>query len=367
MPNTKEGGTGARSPRLIFVTQLVDPDDPVLGFVVGWVRALAARCERLWVIANEVRAVPKDLEAEVISLGKESGKSKVSRGLRYEASLVRLIRTRSADTLVAHMCPVYLNLAAPAAKAGRVRTLLWFAHPAHRPSLRVAGRLADVVISSLPGAFPGSNGRVRYIGQGIDTKRLSLATFPSESPPLRLLMLNRLSPVKGIPVALDAVARVIQEGVDVSLRIVGPATTRMEREHRLDLVDRIAALGIQHAVSLEEGVSPARVPEVIAGSHAVINATSRGSGDKTALEAMAVGRPVIASNPVFAPLVAGLPLKLMFEEGNAEDLAESIMALASDPTAWVPAGRELRRRVEENHSLDHWADQVVSLSGGQRR
>ena len=30
--------------RIVFVTQVVDPDDPVLGATVAKIRALAARC-----------------------------------------------------------------------------------------------------------------------------------------------------------------------------------------------------------------------------------------------------------------------------------------------------------------------------------
>ena len=42
-------------PSLLFVTQLVDPDDPVLGFVVDQIRALRADGGVI-VVANEVRA-----------------------------------------------------------------------------------------------------------------------------------------------------------------------------------------------------------------------------------------------------------------------------------------------------------------------
>ena len=44
--------------RLVFVTQVLDPDDAVLGFVPNYLRPLARRVDRLVVIANEVRAIP---------------------------------------------------------------------------------------------------------------------------------------------------------------------------------------------------------------------------------------------------------------------------------------------------------------------
>jgi glycosyltransferase involved in cell wall biosynthesis len=350
---------------MVFVTQLVDPDDPVLGFVVGWVRALAARCDRLWVIANEVRSVPADLGAEVISLGKEAGKKKLGRGLVYESALLRVVRKESVDTLIAHMCPVYLNLAAPITKAAGVRTLLWFAHPADSRSLRIAGRLADVVVSSLEGAYPSSNGRVRYIGQGIDTQRFSLMPVDDAAGPLRCLMLNRLSPVKGVPVVLRAMALLAEKGIDSRLQVVGPATTPAERGHRDELLELIDSLELGDRVTLDEGVSPAAVPALLAASHVVINATARGSGDKTILEAMAVGRPVILSNHVFAPLVEDLPLPLLFRDGDAAELADRVAACAAAARSTLgEVGRELSRRVAARHSLDQWADRVVAIGGG---
>jgi glycosyltransferase involved in cell wall biosynthesis len=352
------------APRLIFVTQLIDPDDPVLGFVVGLVSALAERCDRLWVIANEVRVVPEDLGADVISLGKEDGRGKVARGLRFESSLLHLVRSEDVDTMFVHMCPVYLNLAAPLTKTHGVRTLLWFAHPANGLTLRIADSLTDGVVSSLPGAYPRGNGKVRYIGQAIDVSRFPVRPITG-SDTFRLLMLNRLSPVKGIPTVLRAVARAKDAGVATHLSIVGPTSTPAEEQHGTELLALVEELGIRDEVTFEAGVPPARVPEVIAESHAVINATSRGSGDKTILESMAAGRPVILSNEVFAPLVADLPVELFFDEGDETQLAARITALAqSDVAALNEAGEELRRRVSASHSLDRWADRVVAMSKG---
>src|SRR4051812_33877857 len=97
---------------LIFVTQLVDEEDPVLGFVTDWVRALARRAD-VTVIANGVRRVPNDLGADVISLGREKGAGKAARGARYERAVASLTAGGRIDALLAHMCPLYLDLASP--------------------------------------------------------------------------------------------------------------------------------------------------------------------------------------------------------------------------------------------------------------
>jgi len=350
-----------RQPRLIFVTQVVDCDDSVLGFTLGWIRALASRCERLTVIANEVRSIPADLGVEVVSLGKESGSSRWRRGWRYQSALARLARVGSADALLAHMCPVYLNLAVPMAKAFNIRTLLWFAHPARSKSLLLAGRLADAVLTSLPGACSLEGEGVRIIGQGIDTRVFALSEPPA-SQSLRLMALGRTSPSKGFETMLHAVALARSSGIDVTLRIVGSATTPLESEHREHLQELRSTLGLSDRVRLEEGVPPSRVVRLLQGCDALVNGMIAGSGDKVVFEAMATGRPVLVSNPSFGSLLEGLPLRLGFPEGDVEELSLRIQELASaGPEIRGSVGRELRQRVERNHSLDGWADQVVSL------
>lgn len=348
--------------RVVFVTQLLDPDDPVLGFSVGWIRALATRCERLVVIANEVRSVPPDLGADVFSLEKERGRGRLRRGVRYQRMLLRVARECRPEALVAHMCPVYLDLAAPIARAYSIRTLLWFAHNADHLTLRLAEQLADAVITSLPGAYPRPSPKVRVLGQAIDTDAVRFSPPPPLDGGIRLLALGRTSPAKGFAVSIRAVELLREKGLDVALRIVGPSTTRIEEAHRAELQQLIDSLGLVSAVSLEGPVPPARVPELIAGSHVLVNTMAGGTGDKVVFEAMAVGRPPLVSNPAFQSVLEGLPLTLTFTEGNEHELAARIRDVAvADAAVGERTARELRRRVERNHSIAHWADGVVRV------
>src|SRR5262245_27347212 len=105
-------------PAVIFVTQMVDADDPVLGFTTGLIRALAERTT-VAVIANEAGRVPSDLGAEVISLGKERGARRWRMALTYEKAVASLCRRLRPAVLFAHMCPPFLTRAAPVTAATR--------------------------------------------------------------------------------------------------------------------------------------------------------------------------------------------------------------------------------------------------------
>ena len=359
--------TGRRKKTLIFVTQVLDPADAVLGFVPTYLSPLSRRVDRLVVIANEVRSVPGDLHAEVISLGKEKGHGRSRRFLRYEWVLQKLARERGQTSLLAHMCPIYLTLAAPTMRAANVPMLLWFAHPADTRRLRVAERLADAVLTTAPGSFPRPSPKVRCIGQGID-----MAMFPYSPPKggdeFNLVALGRTSSDKRFPMIIEALRRVRKDGVPATLQIFGPATNDAERRHRIDLDGLISDPFLKDAVSLHDGVEHSRVAQLLSRSSALVNATTDGSADKTVFEAAACGRPVLAASRAFEGLLDGLPLELRFEPDDLDGLTERIAELGRASSAEMTLiSSELRSRVEREHSNDHWADRVVAASDSVRR
>jgi glycosyltransferase involved in cell wall biosynthesis len=346
---------------VIFVTQLLDPTDPVLGFVPGLLQSLAARTDRLLVIANEVRAIPDGVDADIETLGKEGGRGRLARTLRYESLLVRLARDRTFSGLFAHMCPAYATLAAPALRLRGKRVVLWFAHPADSWQLALAERASDAVLTSLPGAYPRRTGKVEAIGQAVDTDRWALAPLPSEAGPLRLLALGRTSSVKGYPILINAARRALERGLPVHLRVVGPATTPAEVRHRQKLTDLVEELDLTETVEFSDGVPPSQVPEIVAEADVLINATRAGSGDKAIFEGMAAGRLVVVSNPAFANLLDDVPVQLGYPDGSADALVDRLTAIAALSRSDREAiGRQLRERIVRGHSLSSWADAVVA-------
>jgi glycosyltransferase involved in cell wall biosynthesis len=348
---------------LVFVTQRIDEADPVLGFVPSLVGALAERFDAVTAIANATGAIPQCApNVRVWSLGRERGLGRGARTARYVRLLVRAAREHRADALLAHMCPEYLDLAAPVAKVHGFPTLLWFAHPARSAALRIADVAADAVVTSLPGAYPLPSPKVHVIGQATDIRAFSPCLPGERVGALRALALGRTSPSKGFDVAIRAIAEARRRGTDVRLEIVGPSVTREETAHRSQLERLVVDLGLEGAVALRPGIPRSEIREVICGSDVLVNAMVAGSGDKVVFEAAALARPVIVSNPSFAQLLAGLPLAAAFPEGDHLALAERLAEVANaDPDVVASTTSRLRDRVERDHSVDHWADEVVSL------
>ncbi len=161
--------------RIVFVTQVVDPDDPNLGATVAKIGALAARVDEVVVLAD--RAVAGALPGSCVVRTFASA-SRAGRGLRFTAALAHeLARRPRPAAVVAHMCPIYAVLAAPLCRPLGVRVMLWFTHWRRSRLLEAAERLSTDVITVDRRSFPLASQKVTPIGHGID-----LRDFDQHSP-----------------------------------------------------------------------------------------------------------------------------------------------------------------------------------------
>jgi glycosyltransferase involved in cell wall biosynthesis len=254
------------------------------------------------------------------------------------------------------MCPIYAVLAAPVVRPLRIPLVLWFTHWRASRLLRLAERASSAVASVDRRSFPLPSRKVRAIGHGIDLDEFPCAE-PSPDGVLRALALGRYSPAKGLETMLRALAKV--DGA--RLVVHGPALTEYERSHRGQLLRLAAELGLVGRVHLEDAVRREQVPELLAQNDVLVNNMRAGAPDKVVYEAGASCLPVVASNPVFDALIEP---QWRFERDEPDELAARLRAFAALPRDdRARIGRQLRERVAEHHSVDSWADGILSAAG----
>jgi glycosyltransferase involved in cell wall biosynthesis len=344
--------------RLVFLTQSVDRSDPVLAATVPKIAALAERVDELEVVAR--RGVAAALPAGV-RLQTFDAPSKLRRALSFAAALSSALHRRP-DAVVAHMIPLYAIAAAALARPRGVRVVLWYTHWKAPLSLRLAERLVHGVVSVDRRSFPFSSPKLTAIGHGID-----VGEFPCRAPgadgSLRLLALGRYSPAKGLDLVLRGLRRALDRGVDASLAAHGLAGNDLEQRHRRELERLVDELGLRERVRVEGPVPRAELPRLFAGVDLLVNNMRAGAPDKVVYEASAGCLPVLASNPVFDELFAGLEPRLSFARESADDLAERLEAFAAlDAGDRAELGRALRRRVAERHSVETWAEGILAAA-----
>ena len=331
--------------RIVFVTQAADPRHPVLGATLPKIRALAARVDEVVVIADTVtsEALPDNCTARSFA-----APSQAARGGRYLAALAPELMRRPV-AVVAHMSPIFALLAAPLARPLRVPLLLWFTQQAGGPSLQVAERVVDRLLTVDTRSVPLHSEKVRAIGHGIDVAALSCV--PERRPPLRrLLGLGRYAPVKGWEIVLRALTAL----PEATFTLHGPMLTDADRAHRPQLEALAGTLGVRDRVTFGAEVPYGEVPHLLGLADALVNATWGNAADKVVYEAAASCLPAFAASPVFDKL---LPESLRFRGDDPQSLAERVS------TYETGAGPHLRARVEAEHSVEHWADRVLEAAG----
>jgi glycosyltransferase involved in cell wall biosynthesis len=322
--------------KLLITTQIVDRNDPVLGFFHGWISELAQHCESIHVICLKQGEYNFPDTVHVHSLGKESGGNRFMYALRF-IRLTFALR-HEYDVIFSHMNPHYIVLMGWFWKCFGKRMFLWRNHAVMNLKTWIAAQFALRVFYTSPFACTRRFTHSVQMPVGIDTDLFRpnpkiVATRRS------VLFLGRLSPVKRPELFMRSVALLRECAVDV----YGDPTP--------DLGISIDALGT-HAkgnARFYGSVANPDTPALYSAHEVYVNLTPEGSMDKTVLEAAACGTLVLVSNTSFTPYVPHACLLAGEAPKNIADAISNILAL---PEATKEEYRkELRNMVEQHHSL----------------
>jgi glycosyltransferase involved in cell wall biosynthesis len=283
--------------KLLIVTQKVDKNDPILGFFHRWLDEFSKNVEKLTVICLEQGEYHLPSNVQVLSLGKEKGKSRLKYLYRFYSYIWR--ERHVYDSVFVHMNPIYVILGGFYWKLMGKEVGLWYTHKNVDLKLRIAEKLCDLVFSASKESFRLKSAKLRVMGHGIDTK----VFFPAEAAKhasggrKKVVTSGRVSATKKIHIMLEAVA--LLEDKNVELIIVGSPSTPIEREYQAVLKAQAEQLGLADRVVFVGSKSQLEVAEILRDADLFINLSNTGSLDKAVLEAMASGVYVLTSNEAF--------------------------------------------------------------------
>jgi len=170
---------------------------------------------------------------------------------------------------------------------------------------------------------------------------------PSDSYPLHVVFVGRLLPFKGVAMLLEALKAL---DFPVQLTIVGEGSER----HNLEALT--GTLGLNAQVRFTGNLPLGEVSHIVRQGHVFCLPSIRESGGAVLLEAMAVGRPVIAvdfGGP--AEIVddgVGVKLPATGKADVVHGLIDALTSVREQPELWRDRGQEGRRRVEAHYSWD---------------
>jgi glycosyltransferase involved in cell wall biosynthesis len=346
---------------LLLFNLKLDADDDVLGFTTEWVNALARRCDRVIVITMTAGRVAVASNVTVHSVGRELGYSEPRRALRFYSLLNRVLREQRIDACFAHMIPLFAVMGWPLLRARGIPILLWYAHGTLSPMARIGERLVDVVLASTPSGFPMDTPKLRVIGQGIDTTRF----VPGSRQHLgdaRLLCVGRISRIKRLDVAIRSLQLLTgPQGAAARMRFVGRPLTEDDASYARELRQLAQTHGVSERVEFVDSIPFAHVHSTYTSADVFVNSSETNSADKSVLEAMSCGIPIVTSNPAFVQLLpADLHASCIVPPGDHVALAARLShVLAIQAPERMALGDRLRAVVVAHHSLEALSGKII--------
>lgn len=216
-----------------------------------------------------------------------------------------------------------------------------------------------VTLETVRATVPMLGRRARLLYNGVPEPDEMVAAPPPDRDPFRLVLVARLSPRKGVDVALEAVGLVRQAGLDVRLELCGTAFQGYEwfEEQLRRRADREDLRG---AVTFSGYVDP--VWPALERAHAAL-ATSLGESlGNAVIEAQMCARPVIASNVSgHDETVQHETTGLLVPVSDPEALADAIRRLIEDPVLAERLGEQGQREARLRFSVPRYHAQVRQI------
>ncbi|HEY5247563.1 MAG TPA: glycosyltransferase family 4 protein [Dermatophilaceae bacterium] len=229
-----------------------------------------------------------------------------------------------------------------------------------RMQARVARQIDHVLVPSASSAqdamrdFGLEQRQLHVIPMGVDTQ-----LFRPRGPrvPGRIVALCSADvPLKGLAVLLRALAMLPPEQ-DAHLTVVSKPEPGGKTEQL------VVALGLAGRVHFTSGLTDTGIAELMASAEVACVPSFYEGFSLPAVEAMASGTPLVASDVGALAEVVGRDGRagVLVPAGDAEALAAAIRALLGDPTLRVATGMAGRERVLERYSWAATAQATVDL------
>lgn len=189
--------------------------------------------------------------------------------------------------------------------------------------------------------------RIRVVPCGIEPGR-----FPEPAPltegATTLVAIGRFVEQKGQLLLIDAMARAVIAAPELQLRLVGDGELRPEIE------TAIRNQGLEANVTITGWLDEAQVRAELAACHALVMPSFAEGLPMVIMEAMAAGRPVVATSIAGIPeLVAQNATGWLVPAGDVVAMADAIAAVCTTPRARLAAmGAAGRILVLERHDVD---------------
>jgi len=296
--------------KLLLITFELDPGSQVLAWQLQVALELAKLCKSVVVLTHKAAhtSSPENMRVYVFP------PLLLRAPLRWFGGkwLMNLYVWRLCRRHHVNACFIHMNMAwgfylAPVFHLLGIPVLLWYAHGTVSRKLKLAHRCVTRIVTSTPEGFRLPSKKVSVIGQGVDAGLYKLQ--PVSTNAVDIVTVGRVSARKNLLSMIDAMdaLRELEPAVPFRLIIIGAALTAADRRYQAELEQRRLRSRQPERIILAGQLLPAQIVRYYESAFVHLNLSQTGSMDKTVMEALAAGCPVVTSNPAFHELLRSCP------------------------------------------------------------
>jgi glycosyltransferase involved in cell wall biosynthesis len=197
-------------------------------------------------------------------------------------------------------------------------------------------------------------GKKKFVGCGLPEEKIFVKPNFLLNPPEPsyahrdyIIFLGRLSHEKGLSILIDAAKTLNNSAVSLKFKIVGDGPLMKELKDKVK-AEKISGIEFTGRKTFHECMELLRDARFM-----MMPAVCYENFPMAIREAFACGKPVIASNlGAMAELVEDGKTGLLFEPGNAEDLAVKIRWMLKNEDACIAMGKNARKEFEEKYTAE---------------
>jgi hypothetical protein len=304
---------------LMLLNFVTDLDDPLLGFTHDWIQAIEREVGSLLVISGRVgrHNLSKEIHLESVNWVKNQ---RIRNVLKAIWTINRLIIKHRPKVIFTHMNYWFSIFALPASVWVRSKRVLWYAHYTGNSTLWLALKVNDLILTSVPEAFPLITPKLRSIGQAVNEQIFPLhqRNFQDLN---RFVHFGRLDQVKRIDHIIDCLTVLLTSGH--TSKIVFTQIGSPSNDEPPEFLSEVSEKCLTGSFEIHFLDSKQRIElQVELKSHQVFLHATLGSMDKAPLEAALSGLIVLSENQrIFRELGSRRFL------GNDSDLVSQLKAL----------------------------------------
>jgi glycosyltransferase involved in cell wall biosynthesis len=345
--------------KLLICTQVVDKNDPILGFFQGWIEEFAKHFDHVHVIClrEGVHTLPPNVT--VYSLGKESGENRGKYFLRFYRYFAKIFFGERPNFVFFHMGAIYNILASPFfifRKFFNTKFYWWKAHGHINWAGRLASRFTDSIYTASDRSFPLDSGKKRIVGHAIEVTETSLNN-KEHGTLLRIGCIGRITRVKNIHIVIE-VAHLLQvKGIHFKVTLVGQV---VDMEYFKELEILIEKYALTEHIKFAGPIPHQQLSSVYEGIDVLLHPSGTGSIDKVVLEAMSEGAVPVALKSAYGDIISKFGLCVEDNTpGEYSQILEKIMHMSK--AEYSSLREELHREIRMNHALSTITHRIFDI------